>query len=68
MVREQEMLCNLGRGLGFMVMGLVSRFSLTSRPDSGSFLVAYPLLSQDGVQREGFWEVVGHMVSPFDLS
>ena len=26
------------------------------------------LLNQDGRQREGFWEVVGHVVSPFDLS
>ena len=25
-------------------------------------------LGQDGCQREGFWEVVGHVVSPFDLS
>ena len=25
-------------------------------------------LSQDGCQRGGFWEVVGHVVSPFDLS
>ena len=24
--------------------------------------------SQDGRQQEGFWEVVGHVVSPFDLS
>ena len=26
------------------------------------------LFSQDGCQQEGFWEVVGHVVSPFDLS
>ena len=26
------------------------------------------LFSQDGCQREGFWEEVGHVVSPFDLS
>ena len=25
------------------------------------------LFSQDGCQREGFWEVVGQVVSPFDL-
>ena len=53
---------------GFMVMGLVSWLSLANHSDSGSFLVAYPLLSQDGSQRERFWEVVGHVVSPFDLS
>ena len=29
--------------------------------------VVHALFSQDGCQREGFWEVVGH-VSPFDLS
>ena len=30
--------------------------------------MAHSLLSQDGCQQEGFWEVVGHMVSPLDLS
>ena len=34
----------------FMVMGLVSGFSLASHSDSGSFLVAQALLSQDGCQ------------------
>ena len=51
-----------------MVMGLVSGLSLTNHSDSGSFLVAHALLKQDGCQREGFWEMVGHVVSPFDLS
>ena len=54
--------------LCFMVMGSVSRLSLASHSDSGSFLVAYASLSQDGCQREGFWEALGHMVSPVDLS
>ena len=54
--------------LGFMVMGLVSRLSLANHSDSESFLVAPAMSSQDGCQREGFWEVVGHVVSPFDLS
>ena len=54
--------------LGFMVMGLVSRLSLVNHSDSESFLVVQALFSQDGRQREGFWEVVGQMVSPFDLS
>ena len=54
--------------LAFMVMGLVSRLSLANHPDSESFLVVHTLFSQDGCQREGFWEVVGHVVSPFDLS
>ena len=53
---------------GFMVMGLVSAFSLANHSDSESFLVVYALFSQDGCQREGFWEVVGHVVSLFDLS
>ena len=33
-----------------------------------SFLVAQASLSQDGCQREGFWEVIRHVASPFDLS
>ena len=53
---------------GFTVMGLVSRLSLASHSDSESFLVVHALFSQDGCQRGGFWEVVGHVVSPFDLS
>ena len=40
----------------------------SSSSDSESFLVVHALFSQDGCQREGFWEVVGHVVSPFDLS
>ena len=51
-----------------MVMGLVSRLSVANHSDSESFLVVHALLSQDGCQREGFWEVVRHVVSPFDLS
>ena len=53
--------------LGFMVMGLVSGLSLASHSDSESFLVVHALFSQDGCQRKGFWEVVGPVVSPFDL-
>ena len=53
---------------GFMVMGLVSGLSSTNHSDSESFLVGHALSSQDGCQREGFWEVVGHVVSPSDLS
>ena len=54
--------------LGFMVMGLVSRCSLANHPNSESFLVAHSLLSQHRCYREEFWEVDGHVVSPFDLS
>ena len=55
-------------GLGFMVMGLVSGLSLANHSDSESFLVVHALFRQDGCQREGFWEVVKYVVSPFDLS
>ena len=51
----------------FMVMGLVSGLSLANHSDSGSFLVVHTLFSQDGCWK-GFWEVVRHVVSPFDLS
>ena len=50
---------------GFLGMGLVSRLSLASHSDSGFFLVAHALLSQDGCQRKGFWEVVGHLLLTF---
>ena len=30
--------------------------------------MVHALFSQDGCQQEGFWEVVGQVVSPFDLS
>ena len=53
---------------GFMAMGLVSRLSLANHSDSESFLVVHALFSQDGCQRGGFWEVVKHVVPPFDLS
>ena len=53
---------------GFMVMGLVSGVCLAHPSDSEPFLVVHVLFSQDGRWREGFWEVVGHVVSPFDLS
>ena len=42
---------------GFMVTGLVSGLSLDKHSDSGSFLMAHAWLSQDGFQREGFWEL-----------
>ena len=50
--------------LGFMIMGLVSGLSLANHSDSESFLVVQALFSQDGCQREGFWEVVRHVMSP----
>ena len=49
-------------------MGLSPRLPLANHSDSESFLVVHALFSQDGCQRAGFWEVVGQVVSPFDLS
>ena len=40
-----------------MVMRLVSGSSLANHSDSGAFQVAHALLSQDGWQQEGLWEV-----------
>ena len=54
--------------LGFMVMGLVSRWSLANQSDSGSFLVAQASLSQGGCQRGGSWGVgsmIGISFCPF---
>ena len=48
--------------LGFLVMGLVSGWSLANHSNSESFLVAHASLSQ-----EGLWEVDRHAVFPFDL-
>ena len=51
---------------GFVLVGLVSGLPLADHSDSESFLVVHASLSQDG--RRGFWEVVGHVGSPCDLS
>ena len=53
---------------GFVVMALVSGWSLASHTNSDSFLVAHASLSQDGCWQEGFWEVDGQAGSPLDLS
>ena len=55
-------------GSQFYGDGFVSRLFLANHSDSGSFLVVHALLSQDGCQQGGFWEVVGHVASPYDLS
>ena len=47
--RRTALLCELQSWV-FMVMELVSGLSLASHSDSGSFLVAHVLLSQDGFQ------------------
>ena len=38
-------------------MGLVSGLSLVNDSEAGSFLGVHVLLSQDGFQQGGFWEV-----------
>ena len=54
--------------LGFMVIGLVSGWSLANHSNSEFFLVVHASFSQNGCYWEGFWEVDRHVVSPFDLS
>ena len=53
---------------GFMVMGVVSGLSLANHSDSECFLVAC-LVQPRWMPERGIhlWEVVGHVVSPFDL-
>ena len=59
----------MAHSLGFYGDGeLVSGLSLANHSDSECFLVVHALFSQDRSQREGFWEVVRHVVSPLDLS
>ena len=41
---------------GFMVMGLVSRWSLANHSNSESFLVAHASLSQDGCKEGDSWK------------
>ena len=50
-----------------MVLGLVSRLSLANHSDS-RVLPGDACLVQPRWMQGGFWEVVGHVVSPFDLS
>ena len=65
--RRTALSCGL-QSRGSMVMGLVSRLSFANHSDSESFPVVHALFSQEGCQTEGLWEVVGHVVSPFDFS
>ena len=54
--------------LGFYGDGISLRVIFSQLSDSESFLEVHALFSQDGCQREEFWEVVGQVVFPFDLS
>ena len=51
---------------GFMVMGLVSGWSLANSFCLRVLPGGACLVQPNGCQR-GFWKVVGHVVSPFDL-
>ena len=64
---QEELLCHMAHSIRFYDNGLVSRLSLANYSDSGSFLVVQALLSQDEWEWE-FCLVVGHEMSPFDLS
>ena len=66
--RTQENCSTVGlTASAFMVTGLVSRFSLTSHSDSGSFLVAHALLSQMGASEKdfGWWSDMGRLLLAF---
>ena len=58
----------MASSLGFYGDGISFQVVFSQSSDSESFLVVHTLFSQDRCQREGFWEVVGYVVSPFDLS
>ena len=67
-VREPgEQLCYIACSLRFYGHGISFWVAFSQTSDSESFLVVHALFSQDGCQRERFWEVVGQVVSPFDL-
>ena len=75
MLTNQEILLGKGpraesrrvRGPGEQLCRTACGLSLANHSDSESFLVVHALFRQDGLQRGGFWEVVGHVVSAFDL-
>ena len=58
----------MARSLGFYGDGISFRVVFSHILTQESLLVVHALFSQDECQREGFWEVFGHVLSPFDLS
>ena len=58
---------NLNHLSGFMVMGLVSGWSLANHSNSESFLVVHASLSQDGCQQRdsGKWRDTQCLLSTF---
>ena len=67
-VESRRTALSLAGSLGFYGDGISLRVIFSQSCDPESFLEVHALFSQDGCQREGFWEVVGQVVSPFDLS
>ena len=67
-VREPRRTALTVQSLGFCGDGISFQVVFSQSSDSESFLVVHTLFSQDRCQREGFWEVVGRVVSPFDFS
>ena len=58
----------MAHSLGFYGDEISFRVVFSQSSDSEFFLVVNALFSQDGCQQERFWEVVGHLASPFDFS
>ena len=58
----------MAQSLWFYGDGVSFQVSVANHLDSGSFLVVQAVPSQDECQREGFWEVEGHVALPFDVS
>ena len=63
-----ELLCHMAHSLRFYGDGISFWVVFSQWSDSESFLVVHTLLNQDECQWEGFWELVGRVVSPFDIS
>ena len=64
----RDLLCHMALSPGFYGNGI--SFQVVFGQSSGSeyFLVARTLFNQDECQQVGFWEMDGHVTSPFDLS
>ena len=63
-----ELLCRVAHSFRFYGDGISFQVVSGQLFWPRSFLMIQALLNQDECQEEGFWEVVGHVVSPFDLS
>ena len=64
-----ELLCHMAHSLRhYGDGGLLSRLSLANYSDSGVLLGGAHVARSRGCQGEGFWEMIGHVVFPLDLS